>query len=160
MYVGVFALVFALLAGVGPGGVRNLVEDSHDQVMLALAGVIGVAVAALAWTIRNGRDVRTAAEQATAANRAVNNRTPGEHSLYDLVARIGEDVTILKHRQEQTDQRGWEALPEDLRDAPSVVNTIRKMQQSDDNLCRQIDQLNRKFDAILDELRRAGKIDP
>lgn len=115
-------------------GLRDEVEaigDTHDQIVLALIAVVASAVAALVFVIRSSRYAREGAEQATAANRAVNDTTPGQHRLYDLVDRIRNDVADLKAHQHVTEHHGV---------------AIRALERSDD-------ELHAKLDVLLSELR-------
>jgi len=131
------------------GGVRDTVEgiaDTHDQIMLALIALVSMSIAALVWVIRNGRYVRTAAEQSTAANQAVNNVGEGKHNLYDMVEHIRDDVTNLKRDQDTFDSHGWETLPPDLGTAVALTTTIRDLQNNHK-------QVNGKLDTLIVELR-------
>ena len=124
----------------------DLGATTHDQIIFALVGVVGASVAALVFVIRTGRYARTGAEQATAANAAVNHTKEGDRRLYDLVDRIKDDVAELKAHQRRFDSHGWDALPDDIGDAPNLTATIRSLQRSDE-------LLHAKIDAILGELR-------
>lgn len=145
-----------MLAAAGGDGVRATVETVHanqDQIMMALIALVGTSIAALVFTIRNGRtaqiaadDAATAAMQATAANSAVNNVGEGKHNLYDMVARIHEDVDHLKRDQEQFDSHGWETLPPDIGTAVGLTTTIRDLQNNHK-------QVNEKLDTLIIELR-------
>lgn len=148
---------FLIAAADGNGnGVRDTVDaiaNTHDQIVMALIGVVAASVAALVFVIKNGRDIRagasdaaTAATQATAANTAVNNIGPGQHTLYNLVSSIKDDVDELKATQQEFSKHGWVALPADLATAPALTATIRSIQAHDD-------LLDRKLDTILTELR-------
>lgn len=136
-------------AAAGGGGVRNTVEAVHanqDQIMMALIALVGTSIAALVFTIRNSRTSQVAAEQATAANSAVNNVGEGRHNLYDMVEHIKEDVTGLKRDQETFDSHGWETLPADLNTAVGLTGTIRDLQNNHK-------QVNEKLDTLISELR-------
>ena len=142
--------------------------------MLALIALVGTSIAALAFIIRNGKtvetaatDAATAAVQATAANSAVNNVGEGKHTLYNMVERIDrqsghtvikvtelssdvkvikEDVTELKKEQDQFDSHGWETLPPDLSTAVGLTTTIRDLQNNHATV-------NGKLDTLISELR-------
>ena len=138
------------------GGVRdtvNAIADNHDQIMFALIALVGTSIAALVFVIRNGRmagiaadDAATAAQQATAANAAVNNVGDGKHNLYDMVERIRDDVAELKKDQDQFDSHGWETLPPDIGTAVGLTTTIRDLQNNHK-------QVNGKLDTLIVELR-------
>lgn len=121
--------------------VKELVNVS-DQVLLALIAVIATSVAALVFVIRNMNISKVAAEQATAANSAVNNVGPGQHRMYDKISRIEEHVEKLLKDQDRFDSHGWETLPNDLNTAVALTQTIRQLQHNDE-----------KIDTILAELR-------
>lgn len=114
---------------------------SNDQIMLALIALVASSVAALVYVIRNGRYVKTAAEEATAANQAVNNVGPGKHSLFQMVEHIRDDVAHLKRDQEQFDSHGWETLPADIGTAVGLTTTIRDLQHNDDAISAKLDTL-------------------
>ena len=132
------------------GGVRDAVNgiaDSHDQIMLAMIAVVAAAVAALVFVIRNSVNIKIAAEQATQANKAVNNVGPGEHRLYDKIATMAETVAELKKGQEEFADHGWENLPDDLGDSVALTMTIRDLQHDNVNHADKLDQ-------VLAELRQ------
>jgi len=149
--------------------------ENHEQIMLALIALVGTAIATLAWVIRNGRVVRTgaddaavAAKQATATNAAVNNvGDSSKHKLYDMVERIDErsaetvvkvaelgsdmkvvkaDVADLKQDQDQFDSHGWETLPPDISTAVGLTTTVRDLQNNHK-------AVNEKLDTLISELR-------
>ena len=131
------------------GGVRDAVNgiaDSHDQIMLAMIAVVAAAVAALVFVIRNSVNIKIAAEQATAANSAVNSVGPDKHTIYAMVERIHDDVADLKKDQEQFDSHGWETLPSDLSTAVGLTTTIRDLQNNHKSV-------NEKLDTLIAELR-------
>lgn len=68
--------------------------------------------------------------QAKAANQAVNNVGPGDHSLWDQVAFLREDVQQLVESQRDFTKRGWQALPDDIATAARLTETIREIQHS------------------------------
>jgi len=136
-------------AAAGGGGVRDTVQavaSNQDQIMLALIALVATSITALVYVIRNGRYSRTGAEQATAANEAVNNVGEGKHKLYDMVERIRDDVTDLKEDQDQFDSHGWETLPSDIGTAVGLTTTIRDLQNNHK-------QVNEKLDTLISELR-------
>jgi hypothetical protein len=143
-------------AAAGEGGVRTTVEAVHanqDQIMLALIALLGTCVACLVWIIKNGRTIRIAADEATAANHAVNNVGGGDHKMYDMVRdikgevkQIKSDVTGLKKDQTQFDSHGWETLPPDIGTAVGLTTTIRDLQNNHK-------QVNGKLDTLISELR-------
>lgn len=139
----------ALAAQAGDGSTRESVQNiatTNDQIVLALIAIVATSVAALVYVIRNNRYGRVAAEQATAANEAVNNVGEGKHKLYHMVEATYEDVAELKEQQKQFDSHGWETLPPDLGSAVALTQTIRTLQN-------QHDRLHEKLDTIISELR-------
>ena len=74
--------------------------------------------------------IRTYTE-AKAANRAVNNVGPGEHSLWDQLANIRDDVLELVEAQRDFAKRGWQTLPDDIGTAARLTETIRVLQAND-----------------------------
>ena len=127
-------------------GVGQAIAETHDQIMLALIALVSMSIAALVWVIRNGRYVRTAAEQSTAANQAVNSVGPDKHTIYAMVERIHDDVVELKRDQAQFDSHGWETLPADLNSAVGLTTTIRDLQNNHKTV-------NTKLDTLIVELR-------
>lgn len=122
------------------------VSANQDQIMMALIALVATSVAALVYVIRNGRYVKTAAEQSTEANAAVNNVGPGKHTLYVMVEQIKEDVAHLKRDQEQFDSHGWETLPADMNTAVGLTTTIRELQ-------RHAKDVNGKLDVIINHIK-------
>jgi hypothetical protein len=143
-------------AAAADGGTRSTIESistTNDQIMLALIGLVSMAIAALVWVIRNGRYLKTAAEEATAASAAVNNVGSGDHKMYDMVRdtkaevkQIQADVSALKRDQAQFDSHGWETLPPDLGTAVGLTTTIRGLQSGHA-------AINGKLDTLIAELR-------
>lgn len=119
---------------------------NNDQVALALIAVVATSVAALVFVIRQNRYVRSAAEEATAANQAVNNVGPGKHNLYDMVSNIHDDVVELREAQKDFTKRGWHALEPPIDTAIGLTRTISQMQHDHD-------ELHQKLDMVLAELR-------
>lgn len=133
---------------------------SHEQVLLALIALVGTSIAALVYIIRNGRiaqvgldHAETAAQQATAANAAVNNVGPGQHKLYDMMFQVHttneqllKDVTALVEAQRDFTKRGWANLPEPINTALGLTTTILDLQ-------RHAEDVNGKLDTIIGELR-------
>ena len=118
----------------------------HDQVLMALIALVGTSIAALVYVIRNGRYVKTAAQQATEANAAVNSVGPDKHTIYAMVENIRDDVIELRSQQATFDAHGWETLPDDLNSAVKLTTTIRDLQ-------RHSKECSGKLDTILGELR-------
>jgi hypothetical protein len=93
----------------------------HDQIMLGLVAVLGTLAGVLVVAIRNGNVVKIAAQQATEANKAVNNVGPGEHRLYDVISRI-------EAKQDDFDRR-WGNLPEEMDDAVGLAELLHEMRR-------------------------------
>jgi len=126
----------------------------HDQIVLAIIALASMLAAALVYLAKGYGNSKIAAEQSTAANRAVNDIGPGDHRLYDKVTMIAEDthtnrkaIEKLIANQEQFDAHGWENLPQDMDDAVSLTEKIRGLERGRDSNAEKIDQ-------ILAELRQ------
>ena len=89
-----------------------------------LAAVLTTLVSILGLLVRTNRN-------AAAANRAVNNVGPGEHSLWDQVTFIREDVQDLVAAQRDFAAKGWATLPDDIATASRLTETIRALQAAD-----------------------------
>jgi len=100
-------------------GLPSQIEDNHDQIILALITIVGTSIAALVYTIKNNALGKGIARDAYEANKAVNNIGPGEHRLYDVIARI-------EKKQDEFDKK-WGNLPEDMDDAVGLVELIHGM---------------------------------
>jgi len=61
-------------------------------------------------------------------NQAVNNVGPGEHSLWDQVSFIREDISVLVEAQKDFAEKGWRTLPDDIGTASRLTETIRHLQ--------------------------------
>jgi len=136
------------------GGDGTSVVDENLQVILLLGTLLSTVVAALVYLVKGYGNSKIAAEQSTAANRAVNDIGPGDHRLYDKVTMIAEDthtnrkaIEKLIANQEQFDAHGWENLPQDMDDAVSLTEKIRGLERGRDSNAEKIDQ-------ILAELRQ------
>ena len=123
-------------AAAGEGAI-DLVASSDDQVILALIALVATSIAALVFIIRNGRYIKTGAEdaaqpaeQATSAANAVNHVEYGEHRLYDVVARI-------EAKQIEFDRK-WGALPESLGNAVNLSETLHDMNRRLDDIQTQL----------------------
>jgi Na+-translocating ferredoxin:NAD+ oxidoreductase RnfG subunit len=122
----------------------------HQQIILALVAVIAPLVGALVVLAKR---TTIAAEQATMANRAVNNVGPGEHSLWDQVSFVREDVMELVEAQRDFAKRGWQTLPEDISTAARLTETIRDLQHSAATNQAEHDRIIAKIDTLADSLR-------
>ena len=118
----------------------------HDQIILAALAIISMMAASLVYLIRTSSNAKTAAQQSTAANKAVNDTTFGEHRLYDKVTHLDEKVSKLVATQEEFATHGWGNLPPDIGNAVNLTGTIRELQHA------HVD-IERKIDSILAELR-------
>lgn len=134
-----------VVTAAGVTGVADTV-GVPQEIVLALIALIATSTGALVYVIRNGRYVKTAAEEATAANRAVNNVGAGRHSLYDMVEHIRDDVKELKKQQDEFDSHGWGTLPSDISNAVGLTTTIRDLQHN-------TEAVGVKLDTIIGELR-------
>lgn len=127
----------------------DAITENSDQIVLALIAIIGTSVAALVYTIRNNRTVQagaqyaeTAAKQASAANAAVNNVGPGDHSLYDLVVHVKEEVDELREAQKDFIRRGWQGLQPPIDTAIGLTTTINEIQHDHDALHAKLDHIS------------------
>lgn len=114
--------------------------------MLALIALVATSITALVWVIRNGRWVKQGALDAAAANAAVNNVGPGQHTLYEMIETIRNDVADLKRDQEEYDSHGWGTLPADLNTAVGMTITIRDLQ-------RVVLDTSNKLDVLIQQLQ-------
>jgi len=104
-----------MIAQVVPAGTIS----GDDQIMLAIVAVLGTLIATFAYVVRNGGYARTAAQQSTQTNAAVNHTEYGEHRLYDVVKRI-------EQKQDEFDRK-WGNLPAEMGDAVGLVEMIHGM---------------------------------
>lgn len=141
-----FALLVGSGSGNGSGSVPNLIESGEHQITLALIGVGATLVAALVYVVKAYTNAKVAAEQATAANQAVNNVGPGQHNLYDMVASQSKTLERLVDAQNDFTERGWRRLPDDLSTSAKLTETIRELQHHDHGI-------DETINTILEELR-------
>jgi hypothetical protein len=113
---------------------------THDKIIASLVGLLGLSITALVYVIKNYGLSKTAAEQSSEANKAVNNVGPGEHRLYDLVMKVVE-------KQEEFDRK-WGNLPSDMDDAVDLMTVVNELRSS-------IADLHTKLDAHLAQDRRS-----
>ena len=118
----------------------------HDQIVLAITALASMLAASLVYLVKGYSNSKTAAEQATAANRAVNGEGP-DHRLWDKVNRIEHTVNALTAQQEDFMAHGWGNLPPDMDDAVSLTEKIRTLEHG-------ITQNTGKIDQVLAELRQ------
>lgn len=145
---------------------------THDQITVIVLGLLGTTIATLVWVIKNGSRVKEtsdyaqiAAHQSSAANKAVNNVGPGDHTLYDMVAAIKEDVLELKAevKDVRAEQRafashGWETLPDDMNTAVALTQTIRGLQNGHSAVHDKLDSIAAELRAHI--LRQDGTLGP
>jgi hypothetical protein len=108
----------------------------------ALVAILGTLVVILLVVVRTYG-------QAKAANRAVNNVGPGEHSLWDRVEFIHEDVKQLVAAQDDFSEKGWRTLPDDISTASRLTETIRDLQHSAKQNQAEHEQIISKLDGLL-----------
>jgi len=104
------------------GEPNSLVVAALVAVLLALLGVV----------------VKTYS-QAKAANAAVNNVGPGEHSLWDQINMIRRDVDELVRAQREFAAKGWPSLPDDIATASMLTSTIRTLQHDVNDIKRTLE---------------------
>ena len=85
--------------------------------------------AALVYLVKGYANSKQAAEQATAANAAVNGEGP-EHRLWDKVNRIEHALNGLIAAQEDFAKHGWTNLPSDISDAVALTDKIRTLERN------------------------------
>lgn len=128
------AILSVLATGEADGGVRSTVDQlttSNHQIMLALLGVMATLVGGLVYLAKAYANTKVAAEQATEANRAVNN-VDGP-TIQANVAHLVEVVDLLVKKQDDFDAKGWAVgLGSDIDTAPRLTETIRKLQHYDE----------------------------
>ena len=83
--------------------------DSHEAIIMALIAIVATSIGALVYAIKNN-------SLGVKINRAVNNVGPGEHRLYDVIARI-------EAKQDAFD-KAWGNLPDDMDDAVGLVEVL------------------------------------
>lgn len=105
-------------------------QTVSDQVMLALVALVATSITALVWVIRNGRYVKTAADQATQANDAVNHKEHGE-------TRIFEQVREIRAKQDEFDRK-WGNLPASIDNAVGLNDTLHDMSRRLDGIESQL----------------------
>ena len=126
------------LAGIVLVAQQTTGADMHDQVMLALAGVIAALVTLFGVVLRS--QIKEATKHAREANQAVNNVDYGEHRLYDQVrantaalSRI--ESAVSRHAEFWDDFHvRWGRLPDDLDDAHDLLTVLGKMQSQIDTI--------------------------
>ena len=109
----------AAAAGGGASDAIQGIADTHDQIIVGLIALLGTCVACLVWIIKNSRIIKVAADEATAANHAVNNVGPEDHRLYKMVEKISQ-------KQDEFDRK-WGNLPDDIDDAVGLVELLHGM---------------------------------
>ena len=131
------------------GGVRETtaqIAASNEQIILALIAIIATSIAALVYTIRNNTIIKTAAQDASEANKAVNNIGPGEHRLYDMIAMLKEDMHELSVAQDEFSKKGWATLPPDIASASGLTEVIRNLQHDDKAMHEKLDGILKALD--------------
>lgn len=128
-------------------------DADHTALLATLAAILGSLVAVITLLVRNAKDTKIAAKNAVAANNAVNNIGPGEHSLWDQVGFMREDLRKLVEAQESFAEKGWNKLPIDLADAPALTQTIRDLQNRGQALTKDVGEIKTTVKE-LDELIR------
>ena len=113
----------------------------HDQIVLAVIALASMLAASLVYLVKGYSNSKTAAEQATEANKAVNNVGPGDHRLYDKISSIEKNVEHLIRDQETFDSHGWETLPQDLGTAVGLTTTIRDLQHGHKEQGEKLDEI-------------------
>lgn len=135
-------------------------------ILLALIGIIGAMVKM--WPA-----IMNASHHAEAANKAVNNVGPGEHTIYDMAQQVRHDVAellaeqkraraelvYLTRQQRAFESKGWNALPPDIGTAPALTAKIRTLEHTDSVIVEQLADL-RKFLEAHDAWERSQKYPP
>lgn len=99
------------------------VESQTDQVALAALAIVATLAGVIVLLVKTY-------QQSRAANAAVNNIGPGDHSLWDQVTFIREDVSALVDAQRQFSEKGWSTLPDDIGTSARLTETIRHLQHA------------------------------
>ena len=119
----------------------------HDQIVLAAIALASMLAAALVYLVKGYGNSKTAAEQSTAANHAVNGMGPDQdHRIWNKVNRIEIVVDKLIAQQEDFLSHGWGNLPPDMDDAVSLTEKIRALEHGQH-------ANTGKLDTLIDELR-------
>ena len=127
--------------------------DDADQALIVLVGVLVMGVlATLTFVVK-------AWSQAKSTNAAVNHVGVGEPSISENVTHIRGEVDRLIKIQDDFNAKGWQALPGDLGDAPSLTSTIRTLQDADlaaaayhDTILAKLEALDRAIAETADRL--------
>jgi uncharacterized protein (UPF0333 family) len=137
----------------------------HEQLLLGLLALVGTSIAALVYTIKNNTLGKTIKDEASAANNAVNNVGPGEHRLYDLVAKIEDRqktsydhfsraIARVESKQNDFDKK-WGNLPPTLDNAVSLSDTITHINERMVNVDRKLDAHIDDAKVVLGQMRDA-----
>lgn len=110
-------------------GIDTEVHDINSYIVIALVMVLLALLGVVVKTYG----------QARAANTAVNNVGPGDHSLWDQVSMVREDVNELVRAQREFAERGWPTLPDDIATAAQLTATIRTLQHDVGDIKRTLD---------------------
>jgi hypothetical protein len=115
-------------------GVPAQIADAHDQIVLGLIATLTIVVSALVYIVKSysgvRSDAKTAATQATATNKAVNNVETGELSLYRLVDQNSKQLDELHGKldsvlvKQAAFDKAWGNLPGDIDDAVGLSQTL------------------------------------
>jgi hypothetical protein len=141
------------------------VADIHDDDIKLLVGALVALVtgvlAMMSLLIKTLANSRIAANEAKAANAAVNNTGPGEHRLYDRVEIMGGKVehieTNVDHLVEVNkifQARGYDGMDEDLSTGPALQETIRDIQKTDRNVGKRLSDI---YSTLIDHIEREEK---
>ena len=133
------------------------VASAHDGDITIIIGslvAITTALIGMLWLlVRTLAHSRTAADEARMANAAVNNTGPGEHRLYDRIGSMQTDIQRLVNTQDDFAELGWQSLPDDLHDAPSLTTTIRDLQREAETNTTDHDAIKAQLEMLTDLLR-------
>ena len=127
-------------------GAASTASGADGSVALAAIAVAATLAGAIVLLVKIFNESR-------AANAAVNNVGPGEHSLYDAVQHLSADVTYLVQQQRDFAEKGWLTLPADLSTAAALTEVVRDLQHGQTQLDAQCQAMTHQIKTIHDFLR-------
>lgn len=113
---------------------------THDQIIASLIGLLGICITALVYIVKTYGNSKTAAEQSTQTNDAVNHKEHGETRIFEQVREIHVKLdavlaTQAIHQQFWDDHhQRWGRLPDDLDDETGLIIALRDLRSSIDDV--------------------------
>lgn len=109
------------------------VSDAHQQIIIGLISILGVVIAGLVYVVKSYANTKTAAEQSTQANTAVNHTGAEEVRIFEQVAAINTKLDSVCKIVEKHDgywddfHTKWGRLPSDISDGTGLVVALRDL---------------------------------